>query len=80
MNIDKIVNCPSQYYVNPEEILKEGGLSLQQKFKALTNWKQTCIQIQESTTEGMEGKGKSKLQAVSNALNIIESKAKVTGS
>ena len=65
----KAISEPSIFYKNPKDVLQAVHLSYKQKLKALQNWKQTCIQMDECTSEGMLGKSQSEnLELVSEAL------------
>ncbi len=68
MNIEKLVSQPSQNYEVPDQILVDSHLEIDQKIKALENWKQQCSHLQESSGEGMENGSENQLQAVSKAL------------
>jgi hypothetical protein len=75
MKTDERLSCPSTFYNDPRDILTAEGLDSDQKMKALKNWRQTCIQLQESTVEGMEGAGNQAeaLKLVTNAIEELAS-------
>jgi hypothetical protein len=75
MNIDRTISQPSDFYDSPGAILKDEHLSRKDKIKALENWKQTCMHLQESAAEGMDGANKTEnedLKLISEALNTIK--------
>ncbi len=53
MNINEKIKQPSKFYNTPMNIVSIKDLNHIQKMKALKNWRQTCIQLQLSTSEGM---------------------------
>ena len=69
----KEISQPSTMYKSPKAISLYSDLSNKQKRTALLNWKQTCIQLQESTSEGMIGKNQSEnLKLVLKELSILK--------
>lgn len=72
MKMNDIISRPSEFYTKPSEILHAQALDDNQKMKALENWKQTCIQLQESTAEGMSGRSQAEeLRLVSEAIREL---------
>ena len=55
MNKVTEINQPSSTYNCPKDIVLDIHLNFKQKKRALNNWKQMCIQLQESENEGMQG-------------------------
>lgn len=75
MNISKIISQPSVCFNSPDDILRTDKLNNKEKLKALQNWKNACIQLQESTSEGMTGGAQDEeLEMVSETLRKLEEK------
>jgi len=67
-----LISMPSQYFASPNELLSCEDLNKDQKLRALSSWKQTCIQLQESDEEGMTGVNEMRLSQVNAAIGRLE--------
>jgi hypothetical protein len=68
MNVENLISQPSKNYQTPHQILDDNKLEMDQKIKALENWKQECVHLQEGAAEGFGVDANNELQKVSKAL------------
>jgi hypothetical protein len=68
MNSEQIISQPSKNYQTPYELLEDNRLEVSQIIKALENWKQECVHLQEGAAEGFGEEASNELQKVSKAL------------
>ncbi|HEX3339164.1 MAG TPA: hypothetical protein VHT68_08325 [Pseudolabrys sp.] len=54
LKIDKIEH-PAAFYATPNDIVKDNGLSAEEKKKALNSWEQDAHQQLTASNEGMAG-------------------------
>jgi hypothetical protein len=54
LKIDKIEH-PATFYATPDDIVKDNGLSAEEKKKALNSWEQDARQQLTASSEGMAG-------------------------
>lgn len=70
-DIQKALRNPSQTYPEPEAVLNDDALTLEQKKQVLQQWEQEAIRLQGSEDEGMTGGETSQLDRVKNALDSL---------
>lgn len=54
MAVEK-VNKPAEHFEAPKDVLRDNGLSKEEKVKALNTWEQDARQLLTASNEGMPG-------------------------
>ena len=55
MDIEKVVQDPSDYFSNPAEVATAPGLSLEEKIRVLESWELDANRLLSSAEENMAG-------------------------
>lgn len=74
MNTQNFISSPSEYFPTPDAIVNSSVLTQDEKITALENWEQSCLQLQESSNEGMTASKrlKDRLPEVKEALEELK--------
>ena len=73
MDIERALQDPAGTFDTPEAVLREPGLTADQKRRILEQWKQDAQQLEEAAAENMAGGEPNMLHRVSEALVQLDS-------
>lgn len=75
MDSKELISSPSNFFNDPMDIIHEDRLQKDDKLKALENWKQSRLHLQESSGEGMPNNSDhaEELKSVNNAIDKLKS-------
>lgn len=55
MDIEKVIQNPTEYFTSPAEIATAPGLTVEQKIRVLESWEVDAERILDSSAENMTG-------------------------
>lgn len=70
---------PAAVFATPQDVLREAGLSREQKLRILQRWKLDALEMEVATEENMTGGERSRLDEVIAALDAMDGDAESTG-
>jgi len=71
-DFDKVLRDPSSVYRYPKDLLADETLSVEQKLRALEQWKVDALELLIAEEENMAGDGPSMFSRVNRAIGILK--------
>jgi hypothetical protein len=71
IDYEKALLCPASVFAQPEDILSEAGLTLQQKIEILRRWEYDESELSVAVEEGMRGGESTLLRRILIALEQL---------
>lgn len=69
--IERILLSPEEYYAEPEDVLRDDGLSDEEKLSVLRAWADEIMQLEIATAENMDGPDSAYLTRINICLEIL---------
>lgn len=76
MDIDKVVQSPTDYFASPAQVATEPGLELEQKIRILESWRLDVNRLITSDAENMPGDGYEQTSTQLQEINTVLSELK----
>lgn len=79
IDLNQAEEDPAAVFAAPQDVLRQAGLSREQKLRILRRWKLDALEMEVAAEENMTGGERSRLDEVTAALNALDGDAETPG-